>query len=75
MNEYDDGDVLSSQEFTSVYEYHVTPSIESECFPYFLTDEVRNHSATRIVLSKEMCIPRISFLLIESTAIHNNQAN
>jgi hypothetical protein len=22
-----------------------------------------------------MCIPRISFLLIESTAIHNNQAN
>jgi hypothetical protein len=57
------------------YEYHVPPSVESECFPYFLTNEVRNHSATRIVLSKEMCIPRISFLLIESTAIHNNQAN
>jgi hypothetical protein len=57
------------------YEYHVPPSVESECFPYFLTNEVRNHSATRIVLSKEkMCISRIS-LLIESTAIHNNQAN
>jgi hypothetical protein len=57
------------------YEYHIPPSVESECFPYFLTNEVRNHSATRIVLSKEkMCILRIS-LLIESTAIHNNQAN
>ena len=31
MNEYD---VLSSQEFTSVYEYHVPPpSVESEHFP------------------------------------------
>jgi hypothetical protein len=56
------------------YECHVPSSVESECFPYFLTNEVRNHSVTRIVLSKEMCIPRIS-LLIESTAIHNNQAN
>ena len=57
------------------YEYHIPPSVESECFPYFLTNEVRNHSVTRIVLSKEkMCILRIS-LLIESTAIHNNQAN
>ncbi len=47
MNEYDDGDVLSSQEFTSVYEYHLTPSVESECFPYFLTNEFSNRSATR----------------------------
>ena len=72
MNEYDDGDVLSSQEFTSVYEYHVTTSIESECFPYFLTNEFRNRFATRIVLSKEMYILRRISLLIESTAIHNN---
>lgn len=73
MNEYDDGDdVLSSQEFTSVYEYHLTPSVESECFPYFLTNEFRNRSDTRIVLLKEMYILRRISLLIESPAIHNN---
>jgi hypothetical protein len=33
MNMIDD-DVLPSQEFTSVYEYHIPPpSVESECFP------------------------------------------
>ena len=72
MNEYDEGNVLSSQEFTSVYEYHLTPSVESECFPFFLTNEFRNRSATRIILSKEMYILRRISLLIESTAIHNN---
>jgi hypothetical protein len=50
--------------------YHVPPSVESVCLPYFLTKSLRNLSAaTRIFLSKEIRIPRI-VLAKDSTQTH-----
>src|SRR5919109_4551516 len=47
------------------------PSVETGCFPYFLTNSCRNRSAISIVLSKEIQIPRI-ILSIGSIAIHSH---
>ena len=51
--------------------YHVPPSVETECFPYFFTSSFINVSAIRIVLSKEIWISRIT-LSIESMAIQSH---
>ena len=58
--------------YKPVDRYHVPlPSVETGCFPYFLTNSCRNRSATSIVLLKEIRIPRI-ILSIGSIAIHSH---
>jgi hypothetical protein len=53
--------------------YHVPPSVEMLCFPYFLVSDFINCSATSIFLSIEMRIPRIvlSIDLIAATYNHH----
>src|ERR687892_2871904 len=51
--------------------YHVPPSVEIFCFPYFLINDCMNCSATSILLSIEMRMPRI-ILSFGSVATHNH---
>ena len=52
--------------------YGVPPSVESQCFPYFLIKCWMNCYAISIFLSKDILIPK-TVLFAGSTAIHNNQ--
>ena len=68
-----DDDYSYSGIYKPVDRYHVPlPSVETGCFPYFLTNSCcRNRSATSIVLLKEIRIP-IIILSIGSIAIHSH---
>ena len=70
------GNADDDESYSGIYKpvdrYHVPlPSVETGCFPYFLTNSCRNRSATSIVLLKEIWIPRI-ILSIGSIAIHSH---
>lgn len=53
--------------------YHVPPSVDTLCFPYFFTKPFRNCSATSMVLSKEILMSRITF--VDSSMVTQTQTN
>jgi hypothetical protein len=53
-------DVLYSKIYKLVGVPCFTISVETGCFPYSITKALRNLSATSIVLSKEIRVPRIT---------------